>query len=97
MVSHAEPDVALEPAQQALVDALTPAQLDEIDRTFLSHNTRRFRKVALVVAHTLRELSPSLDALPDVLDAMRVAHLVELGALEAQGDLVFMRDSEIRR
>jgi len=91
------PDPVLDPTQQAMVDALTPAQLDHLDRTLLSHTTRRFRKVSLVVGNTLSELSPSLGPLPDVFYAMRVAHLVELGALEAHGDLRFMRHSEVRR
>ncbi len=96
-LAHEEPDGALDAAQQARVDALTPAQLDEIDRVLLSHTIRRYRKVAFVVAHALSELSPTLAAIPDVFYAMRVAHLVELGTLEAQGDLRFMRYSEVRR
>jgi len=90
-------DGPLDEAARARVDALQPAQLELIDRTLLAGCDRQFRKVAFVVGRAICELAPQLPGIPDVFYAMRVAHLVELGQLEAIGDLRSMRRSEVRR
>jgi len=89
----------LRPADAALahVAALAAAELDTIDQALLAAATRRFRKVAFVVATVIRQLAGQLPPLPDVFYAQRVIRLVKLGQLEAQGDLQRMRYGEVRR
>jgi hypothetical protein len=43
-----------------------------------------------------RQLSARIPNVPDVYYAQRVCHLVEVGKLESQGNLAFMRFSEVR-
>ena len=78
------------------IRALTPAQLAEIDATLLSHAHRQWRKAARVIGSTMLQLRESMPRIPDVYYAIRLAELVQLGQLEAQGDLRRMRFSEVR-
>lgn len=55
-----------------------------------------WRKVAMLVAATMIELPNKKHGLPDVFYAERVRKLVEAGRLEPQGNLQYMRYSEVR-
>src|SRR5437868_6471730 len=89
-------DRSMTPDQEARARSLTPAELQRVDTVLLSHTADRWKKVAMVVAKTMGELSREFPGLPDVFYASRVKHLVTSGQLEAAGNLDRMRFSEIR-
>ena len=92
-----QPDTPLSAEQLALVAALTPGEVIDIDRALLSNTDGRWRKVAMVVGKTMGELSNRRQGIPDTYYAQRVRLLVEGGSLESQGNLAYMRFSEVRR
>lgn len=80
-----------------LVATLSDAQLAEIDEMLLSHVHPKYsRKVAYLVGATMSDLPNRVKGIPDVFYSKRVARLVELGKLVADGNLNYMRYSEVR-
>jgi len=96
MEHDAKPDPPLDVAQSLRVSRLSQEDLWDIDREILAQSARSWRKVARIVGHVIDKLSSRLPNVPDVYYAQRVRHLVEIGKLESQGDLHFMRSSEVR-
>jgi hypothetical protein len=92
-----QPDEPLTAEQAALVEALSPDEVESIDRALLSNTHDRWRKVAMVVGKTMMELETRRRGIPDTYYAQRVRKLVERGSLQSQGNLEFMRFSEVRR
>lgn len=91
------PDAPMDADQQARAEALTPAQLEAMDRELLRASDVQWRKVARVVGTVMfSDWSGKPERIADVFYAQRVARLVRLGQLEAQGDLARMRFSEVR-
>ena len=90
------PDPTLTAQQQATVDQLTESELKAIDKALLSNATDRWRKVAMVIGSTMMHLPDRVPGIPDVFYAERVRKLVEHGLLESQGNLTYMRFSEVR-
>jgi Protein of unknown function len=82
--------------QEARIAQLTDADLGDIDNCILSNATTQWRKVAMVVALTMNALSDLFSDLPDSFYAMRIKELFAQGRLESQGDVEFMRFSEVR-
>jgi hypothetical protein len=68
----------------------------EIDRLLLAQSATTWRKVARIVGMTIGELSERFPNIPDVYYAQRVRRLVAVGELESQGNLEYMRYSEVR-
>ena len=98
MNSHdVEPDGDLTPEQAKLVGQLTDAEVQAIDNALLANTCDRWRKVARVVGTTMMELPNPVVGIPDVYYSRRVQKLVKEGFLEAQGNLSYMRYSEVRR
>lgn len=92
-----EPDGPLTPEQEAVVEKLSPDDLAMIDEGLLSNCCDRWRKVAMVVGTTMTTGGPHrYEKVPDVFYSQRVKALVEKGLLESQGNLDFMRYSEVR-
>ena len=92
-----EPDGPLTPEQKAVVEMLSPDDLAKIDEGLLSNCCDRWRKVAMVVGTTMMNDGPyRFENVPDVFYSQRVRALVEKGLLESQGNLDFMRYSEVR-
>lgn len=92
-----EPDGPLTPEQEAVVEKLSPEDLAKIDEGLLSNCCGRWRKVAMVVGTTMMSDGPyRFENVPDVFYSQRVRALVENGLLESQGNLDFMRYSEVR-
>ena len=89
------PDPPLTAEQQAEVAQLSTSELERIDRALLAEATGRWRKVAFIVGSTIGNLT-GVPELPDVFYSQRVKLLVDQGRLEAQGDLDYMRYSEVR-
>ena len=93
-----EPDGPLTPEQLAVVEKLTPDELTKIDEGLLSNCCDQWRKVARVVGTTMLNDGPyRYEYVPDTFYSQRVKILVERGSLESQGNLDFMRYSEVRR
>ena len=90
------PDGPLTPQEQAAADALTVDLLRRIDAALLSHARKTNRKVAMLVGLTMTDPSLRVPGLPDVFYAQRIRTLVDKGLLVAEGNLGYMRYSEVR-
>lgn len=90
------PDGPMTPEAQALADSLSPEFVAGVDAALLSHATTKNRKVAMLVGLTIDDPALRAAGLPDVFYAQRVKALVARGLLIAQGDLDYMRYSEVR-
>ena len=98
MNSHdVEPDGELTPDQVKLIEQLTEDEVQAIDSALLSNTCERWRKVARVVGTTMMDLPCRVEGIPDVYYSQRVQKLVNEGLLESQGNLSYMRYSEVRR
>ncbi len=96
-MSDLTPDGELTKEERALVAQLTDEQLQEIDQMLLSHVHPKYnRKVAYLVGATMCDLPNRIKGIPDVFYAQRVANLVQQGQLVSEGDLEYMRYSEVR-
>ena len=98
MTSHdVEPDPPLTTEQLSIVEALSEEQIAEIDKALLTNCTERWRKVAAVVGFTMTDqFMDTFKGVPDVYYAQRVRGLVGKGTLESEGNLRYMRYSEVR-
>ena len=90
------PDPPLTKEQIALVNKLNEIDIKRIDKALLSNACELWRKVARVVGTTMMEFPERYKGIPDVYYAQRVLYLVEEGKLESQGNLAYMRYSEVR-
>jgi len=98
MNSHdTEPDGELTSNQMEMVERLTDAEIQAIDNALLATACDKWRKVARVVSTTMMKLPNRIEGIPDVYYSQRVQKLVKEGLLESQGDLFYMRYSEVRR
>ena len=91
-----EPTPPLTPEEQALVAKLSEVDLQTVDATIMASSREQWRKVAMVVATTMHTLEDRYPLLPDLFYAQRLRRLVEQGRLESQGNLLYMRFSEVR-
>ena len=90
------PDPALSAQEAALVAKLSEAQIASIDAALMSHAKPQFRKVAMVVGLAMGKQPDRVLGVPDLFYAERVRKLVADGRLVAEGNLAFMRFSEVR-
>lgn len=90
------PDTHLEGAELEIVSRLTASDLEVIDRTLVAGSTSSWRKVPRVIGGAMVDLNSQLPGIPIGFYAQRVAALVQRGALLAQGNLEFIRLSEVR-
>jgi hypothetical protein len=90
------PDPPLDVEQSLRVSKLAQSELQEIDRALLANAIDGWRKVARLVLGAMSELSARIPDVPDIYYAQRVRNLIELGMLESQGNLAYMRFSEVR-
>ncbi|EJE50065.1 hypothetical protein PMI14_05351 [Acidovorax sp. CF316] len=92
-----EPDTLLDPEEQEVVNRLTPEQIQRIDAQLLADCAAGWwRKSARIVGTAWQVLSKELPDVPVGFYAQRVMALAEAGSLEAQGNLHYMRFSEVR-
>jgi hypothetical protein len=91
-----QPTVHLTPAQEALVEKLTPEDVSRADQALLAQASPQWRKVARVVGAAMLGLESRQAGVPDHWYAGRVAALVNEGKLEARGELRQMRACEVR-
>ena len=92
---HDGPDV-MTPEEQAIATSLSPDFVKRIDSALLSHARPHSRKVAMLVGTVMMEKALTVPGLPDAYYATRVKALVAQGLLLAEGNLDYMRYSEVR-
>lgn len=90
------PDTAMDHEEERTVAALTGAQIALIDSVLLAACARSWRKVARIAAAAMTDGPQELADVPAGFFARRVKALVQSGRLESQGDLDYMRFSEVR-
>ena len=90
-----EDESCLPKEQVEIVSKLTPEQLKEIDYGLLSFCSNKFPKVAKIVGSYMTSNSNKFDVI-DLFYAQRIEKMADLGFLEYQGNLKFMRYSEVR-
>jgi hypothetical protein len=91
-----EPDTILDAEDEERASRLTAAELQVIDQSLLEHCSPQWRKVARVVGSAMTSMIKAFPDLPDGFYARRVIELVQSGSLESQGNLEYMRFSEVR-
>ena len=98
-MSHEEkpiPNDQLTDQQTARIAQLAESDLRAIDEALLANAKRRWQKAAMVIATTMFDYGKSIPDIPDTFYNIRLRKLVDEGRLEAQGNLDFMRFSEVR-
>ena len=90
------PDPPLSPEEEAKVAKLTSKEIEAIDEALMSNAKPRWRKVAMLVGLAMGQLQNRTLGIPDLYYAQRVRKLVEAGRLESEGNLAYMRFSEVR-
>jgi hypothetical protein len=91
-----EPNPPPSPAEASAIAMLSPTDVEFIDSTILSCALPRWQKVAMVVIRTEEKLEVRFPQLSYIFYAMRIQDLAARGRLESQGDLDYMRFSEVR-
>ena len=81
--------------ESARVAKLTNEDIRRIDEALVAEADSRWRKVARVVGFAIGRPG-HIPGIPDIYYAQRVRNLVEAGRLESQGNLDYMRFSEVR-
>lgn len=82
--------------EKAAFDRLTTEEVAEIDQAILSCATFHWHKVAMIVIRAQEKLAPKYLQFSCIVYAERIQLLAEQGKLESQGNLSFMRFSEVR-
>lgn len=82
--------------EQSVVAKLSNADLQNIDSTILSHCAHHWFKVARVISMTEDDLRAAHPGLSFVFYTQGLKRLVDEGRLDSQGNLSFMRFSEVR-
>src|ERR1700760_3833213 len=90
------PDTDLDDDEESSAGKLSEAQIAIIDDGLLAECGPSWRKVARIVSGALDKLPDDLADVPVGFFARRVKALVDAGRLEAQGNLDFIRFSEVR-
>ena len=90
------PDPDLNEDQRLRVSKLSSEELTRIDETLVSHASKLNRKVAMLVGLSIMDLREDISNIPDVFYAQRIKKIVGKGLLIAEGNLDYMRFSEVR-
>lgn len=95
-LENQKPDPDLTEEELKLVQKLSHEEVEEIDNLLVSYAGSQYRKVAKLVGSAMMDLEDRKRGIPDIYYALRVRSLVEEGRLESQGNLQYMRYSEVR-
>jgi Protein of unknown function len=90
------PDTALAPDEIAIASQLSMEDIAAIDSALIGQCAQSWRKVARIVGSAMSAIPEKLDHVPDGYFAQRVIALASSGQLESQGNLHYMRFSEVR-
>jgi hypothetical protein len=96
MTDEFVPDPPLSPNEARVAASLSKELIERIDAELLKHALRQPRKVAMLVGLTMSNPSVRVPGLPDLYYAQRIRFLVAKGVLISEGNLDFMRYSEVR-
>lgn len=96
MIEYDPPDGPMSPDEIKIASALDSDFIRKVDEALLSHARAKSRKVAFIVGATMMDKTLRLPGLSDVFYASRVKELVKKGLLVAEGNLDYMRYSEVR-
>jgi hypothetical protein len=97
MYSHdVTPDPPMSSEEAKVAASLSSEFVERIDAELLSHAKRSNRKVAMLVGLAMSNPAVRAPGLPDLLYSQRVRVLVEKGVLVGDGNLAYMRYSEVR-
>ena len=91
-----EVEPSLTEEQQAIIATLPETLVHEIDEALLSYASSQFQKVAKIVGIFMTESSLHSRGIPYIFYAQRIEELANNARLEYQGNLKFMRHSEVR-
>lgn len=89
-----EPDPT--PEELELIRKATPAEQDQVDALLIRTCSVRWQKVATVVGRLLDEFEGRFAHLPYVYLQVRLLELRDRGLIDARGNVMQMRASEIR-
>jgi len=89
-------DHGFDASDMRAIGALSARDLEAIDHALLAACKPRWLKLAMVVGEAMRTWRDKYHDLPDIFCSQRVRELVKTGRLESQGNLFFMRFSEVR-
>ncbi len=90
------PDGELNAEQARVAASLSPELVERIDACLLSYVVVYNRKVARVVGSAMMKRELRVPGLPDLFYRDRVKLLVEKGLVVSEGNLEYMRYSEVR-
>jgi hypothetical protein len=90
------PNPPLSRKEAAAFAKLSPEDIATIDDGILASTLPRWRKVAMVVSIAEEKLRGQYPQFSYILYAMRIRQLAKKGRLESQGNLRYMRFSEVR-
>jgi Protein of unknown function len=96
MTDEFSPDGPLSSEEARVAASLSKDLIERIDAELLKHAGRQPRKVAMLVGLAMNNPSVRVPGLPDVYYAQRVKLMVAKGVLLSEGNLDFMRYSEVR-
>jgi len=91
-----EPVGSLSGEEQERASKLTTEEVRKIDDALIADACTKWRKVARIVGTAMMANRDLIKNVPDIFYAARVRKLVEEGRLESQGNLDFMRFSEVK-
>jgi hypothetical protein len=90
------PNPPLSAEERASFAKLSKQERETIDNEVLACAFPEWRKVVALVGFAMKRLGPRYPQFSDVFYAERIRALAEHGRLESQGDLSYMRFSEVR-
>ena len=90
------PDPEITEEQRKFINLLSLEKLEEIDNAILSYANQYYLKVARLVSDVLTNKDVHIKGIPSVFYLERIRLLVKNGLLESQGNLHYMRYSEVR-
>ena len=77
------------------IGTLTASDIEAIDCALMKACKPRWLKVAMVVGEAMDAYPDKYHDVPDIFYSQRVRELVKAGKIESQGNLFFMRFSEV--
>ena len=92
--NESEPSLTHEEAE--IVSQLNQEVLNKIDNELLSYVNESFQKVSKIVASFMASPNVHSSEIPLLLYVQRIEEMSKKGLLESQGNLKFMRYSEVR-
>jgi len=82
--------------EREYINLLSSKKIKEIDNALLFYAKNNYLKVARLVGDMLMNKEIHTEGIPDIFYSERIRKLVKDGFLESQGDLYYMRYSEVR-